>query len=121
MYKTGRVEIKINYQPFYFHFGMNAQSLSMEKMKNYDDNIINQLRSILWAGAMVCKDNNLDPKFSMEDMGDIIDSMSQDDYDRVMEEAQSSLGKMMQSTIKIIGSQRMAEIMSLLTKSITPQ
>lgn len=118
MYKTGRIQVKIGEKPFFFHFGMNAQAMSMEQMKNYDDNLMNQLRSIFWAGAVVCKENELPNNFSMDDMGNVIDLMSQEDYDRVMEEAQAALGKMMDLTTKIIGEQRMSQLIQLMTQSL---
>lgn len=117
MYRTGKIKVSIEDKEYLFSFGMNAFAKASEEMKNWDDNVPNWLRVTMWAALKVREENKLDPKFSPDDVGDLLDAMTEEDSSRVMEEALEALGKMTEMTLKVFGQNQVTRVVNLMQQA----
>lgn len=118
MYKTGTKTITIDGKEHVFHFGMNAQALCEQTLGgNMDVGFMTWARCLIWAALVVVKSNDMPKGFSLEDMGELIDKMSEDDFHELMEEATSAMGKMADLTRKVMGKEAVNKVMQLMAAS----
>ena len=102
MYKSGSLTVKIEEKSWLFHFGMNAQDLYTVSIPQ-NAGTVTILKYILWAAVRVrSKENEIDDKFSPEQMGDLVDKMEQTDFENLKTEAMNCLGFMQTTTQEMI-------------------
>lgn len=102
MYKSGSLTVEIEGKRWLFHFGMNAQDLYTVSIPQ-NAGTVTILKYILWAAVKVrAKENEIDEKFSPEQMGDLVDKMEQVDFDNLKTEAMNCLGFMQTTTQEMI-------------------
>jgi hypothetical protein len=98
MYKSGGVKATIEGKEYLFHFGMNAQDI-YQQHANLRMGVVGVLKVLLFAGLMARQEENKLPvDYSLNDIGNLIDAMEQEDLERVKEVAFEALGFMQKIT-----------------------
>lgn len=92
MYKTGSKTIKVGEREYHFHFGMNARDI-YQRMVNPSLGTVGVIKCLLFGGLMARqKQNELPDNYTLEEVGDLIDEMQEEDFNALKEMAFESLG-----------------------------